>query len=69
MVHQHFMLVHNLTVLENIMLGMQSRFGPFLDKKGIAVGVNRLMTQYGLSVDLNSEICSFPLERSKKSKS
>ena len=29
MVHQHFKLVHNFTVLENIILGVASRAGGF----------------------------------------
>ncbi|MGI6332798.1 MAG: ATP-binding cassette domain-containing protein [Zhaonellaceae bacterium] len=33
MVHQHFMLVHNMTVLENIMIGLKSSWVVLLDKK------------------------------------
>lgn len=61
MVHQHFMLVHNMTVLENIMLGMPSRKGLFLDKQHVANALNELMVEYGLHVDLQSEIWQLPV--------
>ncbi|MBC2724541.1 MAG: ATP-binding cassette domain-containing protein, partial [Desulfosporosinus sp.] len=56
MVHQHFMLVENMTVLENIMLGLPSRRGIFLDKDNISNKLAILMDKYGLHVDLQSEI-------------
>ena len=61
MVHQHFMLVHNMTVLENVMLGMPSRKGLFLDKKYVADELNALMKKYNLEVDLQSEIWQLPV--------
>ena len=51
MVHQHFMLVDDFTVLENILLGAEG--GPLL-AKGLAAArsdVARLETEYGLEVD------------------
>lgn len=33
MVHQHFMLVESLSIAENIVLGMEPKKGPFLDRK------------------------------------
>lgn len=52
MVHQHFKLVHNYTVTENIILGMESthRFG-MLDLKAAQKRVAELSEQYGLSVN------------------
>jgi len=51
MVHQHFMLVPPLTVTENIMLGMESRRGPFLDRGTAARRIAALSQRYGLDVD------------------
>ena len=51
MVHQHFMLVENFTVLENIILGAE---GAALLNKGIAKArgeLHRLAQEYGLEVD------------------
>ena len=56
MVHQHFMLVENFTVLENIILGFEGElvFGKKLEqaKKNLA----NLCETYKLNIDLNSVI-------------
>lgn len=39
MVHQHFKLVHNFTVTENIILGMEMKKGIVLDTKSAAIKV------------------------------
>ncbi|MCP5454328.1 MAG: ABC transporter ATP-binding protein [Spirochaetaceae bacterium] len=51
MVHQHFKLVHNFTVTENIILGLEPKKGPVLDIKSAAVKVAELSKLYGLDVD------------------
>ncbi|HHW58408.1 MAG TPA: ABC transporter ATP-binding protein [Clostridia bacterium] len=61
MVHQHFMLVDNLTVLENILLsGLRKRF-VFLNKKQQKREVLKLMRSYGLDVDLDAQIWQLPV--------
>ncbi|ATW25849.1 ABC transporter ATP-binding protein [Candidatus Formimonas warabiya] len=56
MVHQHFMLVPNMTVLENIMLGLKSERAPFLDQKKVSAQVTGLMETYQIRVELHQEI-------------
>lgn len=51
MVHQHFKLVHNFTVTENIILGMEMKKGIVLDTKSAAIKVKELSERYGLNVD------------------
>lgn len=51
MVHQHFKLVHNFTVTENIILGMEMKRGIVLDTKSAAERVKALSERYGLNVD------------------
>ncbi|MCI3923853.1 ABC transporter ATP-binding protein [Paenibacillus sp. TRM 82003] len=51
MVHQHFMLVHNFTVTENIMLGAETTDGISLATKKASRQVKELSEKYGLSVD------------------
>jgi len=56
MVHQHFMLVENFTVLENIVLGFEGEiiFGKNLEKAKI--DLKNLCDTYNLNVDLDSVI-------------
>ncbi len=55
MVHQHFMLVNQLTVLENIILGKES--GNFLlDGKESRNKVQDLVERFGFQIDLDEKI-------------
>jgi len=56
MVHQHFMLVENFTVLENIVLGFEGEvvFGKNLEKA--KMDLKNLCETYNLNVDLDSVI-------------
>lgn len=56
MVHQHFKLVHNFTVTENIILGMEPKAGPVIDRKGAAKRVREISELYGLQVDPDAKI-------------
>jgi ABC-type uncharacterized transport system ATPase subunit len=51
MVHQHFMLADNLTVLENVVLGSEPRRGLLLDRRRARTRILELSTQVGLDVD------------------
>jgi ABC-type uncharacterized transport system ATPase subunit len=56
MVHQHFKLVHNFTVTENIILGLEPRRGLVIDRKRAAARVRELSELYGLNVDPEARI-------------
>jgi len=56
MIHQHFMLVPNLTVVENIALGLKSSRGPVLDLDRVEKRVQDLSDQYGLKVDTRAYV-------------
>ena len=56
MVHQHFKLVHNFTVTENIILGLEPRKGLAIDKKTASRRVAEISKLYGLNVDPDSKI-------------
>lgn len=61
MVHQHFKLVQNYTVTENIILGLEPKtklfgFLPYVDLKMYAKEIEALSQQYGLEVDPNERI-------------
>jgi simple sugar transport system ATP-binding protein len=51
MVHQHFMLADNLTVLENIVLGDEPGTWRRIDFDGARARIRALAEQYGLDVD------------------
>jgi simple sugar transport system ATP-binding protein len=56
MVHQHFKLVHNFTVTENIVLGLEPSIGPLLDVRTAEARVAELSRKYGLEVDPRAKI-------------
>ena len=61
MVHQHFMLVEPLTVLENVLLGAEQ--GPLL-RQGLRrarAALTRLEQDYGLEVDLEAPVGELPV--------
>lgn len=56
MVHQHFKLVHNFTVVENIVLGLEDVQNGFLDVSAARKKIIELSEQYGLKVNPDSLI-------------
>ncbi len=50
MIHQHFMLVDSLTVLENVLLGLTSA-GFYVDKKKVAAKITAISDRYNLGID------------------
>src|SRR3546814_20064388 len=51
MVHQHFMLADNLTVLENVVLGAEPRKGLRLDRDAARTRIRAIGEAYGMAVD------------------
>ncbi len=58
MVHQHFTLADNMTVLENIALGTQSLWRLRLDRTAARRRIEQLSADFGLSVDPAATISS-----------
>jgi len=56
MVHQHFKLVHNFTVLENIVLGVESVEKGVLRFSDARARIKHLSALYGLDINLDNEI-------------
>ncbi|AKI98225.1 ABC transporter ATP-binding protein [Kosmotoga pacifica] len=61
MVHQHFMLVDNQTVAENVILGSEPRRGVFLDINKARKEVKELSEKFGLAVDVDAKIEDIPV--------
>lgn len=51
MVHQHFMLADNLTVLENIILGFEPKNGMRIDFKSARAEIVEIGSRYGMGLD------------------
>lgn len=57
MVHQHFMLVEEFSVLENIMLGLErTKAMGLLDKKRARAEIMELSDRYGLQIDPDAKV-------------
>ena len=56
MVHQHFMLAGNLTVLENVILGSEPRRGLQIDFSAAADRINEIGETYGLRLDSSQRV-------------
>lgn len=61
MVHQHFMLFSDLTVVENIIYGMEPKKAGFLKKAEARALVTELSCQYKLDVDPNARVGDLPV--------
>lgn len=56
MVHQEFMLVDNLTVMENIILGFEPRAGFKIDYKKAREEIEEYINKYNMDVQLNKKV-------------
>jgi simple sugar transport system ATP-binding protein len=61
MVHQHFMLVENLTALENVVLGLPPNRPPFLDLEPARNRFNDLTKEYNLRLSPSSPVWTLPV--------
>jgi len=61
MVHQHFMLVHTLTVAENIILGSEPSDKGRLKLSNAIDKIKSLSDEYGLNVNPNAKIKDIPV--------
>ena len=55
MIHQHFMLVDSLSVIENVILGLESQ-GFYIDKKAVADQIEAIAKKYSFRVDPYAKI-------------
>ena len=51
MVHQHFMLVPNMTVAENVVIGKEPSRGPFLALDRVTQQIKQMSQEFGLDLD------------------
>jgi ABC-type uncharacterized transport system ATPase subunit len=65
MIHQHFMLIEAMTVLENVMLGW-SRAGWVLKRAEVAARIRETSRRFGLDLDPDAFIGDLPLGRRQR---
>jgi simple sugar transport system ATP-binding protein len=56
MVHQHFTLADNLSVLDNVILGTESLWSPFQNRRRARDKLDELSARFGLSIDPNAQV-------------
>jgi len=61
MVHQHFMLVQNFTVLENVILGNEGSGDIIKASSSARLKLEELINRFGLSIDLDARIEDLPV--------
>jgi general nucleoside transport system ATP-binding protein len=65
MIHQHFMLIEAMTVLENVMLGW-SKAGRVLKRAEVAIRIGETSRRFGLDLDPGAFIGDLPLGRRQR---
>jgi simple sugar transport system ATP-binding protein len=58
MVHQHFTLAENLSAIDNIILGTETLFRPWQQRRGARRKLAALMQRSGLQVDLDATVAA-----------
>ncbi len=66
MVHQHFKLVQNYTVFENIILGVEDRNGILLSTNDAKKRIKALINKYNFNLNINSKISSLSVGQQQK---
>ena len=61
MVHQHFMLIEDMTGLENIILGDKRHSSPLLQEADDRKAIEELMDRYGLEIDLDERVADMSI--------
>jgi len=66
MIHQHFMLMPNQTVLRNIILGSAPKKGPVIDERTAREKIQRIMDTYGMQVNLDAVVSHISVGEKQK---
>jgi len=66
MVHQEFMLIDDLTVIENIILGFEPRKGVVIDFEKARKDIRFYIEQYGLDIQLNKKVKQISLGEAQR---
>ncbi len=65
MIHQHFMLIEAMTIVENVMLGWPDA-GRILKRREIAARIREASHRFGLALDPDALVASLPIGRRQR---
>ena len=65
MVHQHFMLIPTLSVVENVILSLDEKQA-FIDKKRVAAHIEEISQKYGLAVDPYAKVSTLTVGQQQR---
>lgn len=66
MLYQHFMLIDDFTIWENVVIGNELSTAGKLDYKKIKARLNEIIEQYNLGLDINKKICDISISEEQK---
>lgn len=66
MLHQHFMLIEDFTVIENVILGREKSKGLKLDYNGVKQELSELIEKYSLGLDPDKKISDISISEQQK---
>lgn len=66
MLYQHFMLIDDFTIWENVVIGNEISTGGKLDYKTIKEKLNRIIDNYNLDLDINKKVCDISISEEQK---
>jgi len=66
MLYQHFMLIDDFTIWENVVLGNEMSSAGKLDYKKIKDRLNEIIEAYNLGLDINKKICDISISQEQK---
>jgi len=66
MVHQHFMLVEELSVLENVIIGFEPKKGLFVNKSKAREMITKIMKENGMEIPLDEKVSNLPVGMQQK---
>lgn len=66
MVHQHFMLINSLDIVDNVMLGVEKTKGLFLDKHACIKIVKEIADKYNFRLDYDKKVSDISIGMKQK---
>lgn len=66
MLYQHFMLIDDFNIWENVVIGNELSSGGKLDYKKIKTRLNEIIENYNLGLDINKKVCDISISEEQK---